>query len=107
MVVLLLLAAVMDMWLSRQGEPTRKAITRGVLIVASLTFCFSLCSFAWSFVLGFNPVGAHGNTIAEGGIDVRGSLVTPGFGGLVLGLVVALIGSMMTLRAKRKQEKGK
>jgi hypothetical protein len=102
LVVLLLLAAVGDLLITRHSESVRKGITRGILVVATLTLCCSLSSCI-SNLADFDSMSAHGDTIMGIG---RGSLVTPGFGGLVLGLVVALIGSMMTLRAKRKHKKG-
>ena len=98
LVVLLLLAAVGDLLLTRQGESVRKGITRGFLVVASLTLCCSLSSFVSNAAGGFDMMSAHGNTIS--GIS-RGSLLTPGFLGLLVGLVLALIGTIMTLRAKR------
>lgn len=99
LVVLLLFVAVGDLLrtllLTFVDEPVRKGITRGILIVFSLTLCFSLCSGGYyAAVFMYGPIG-RGRTI------IQGSLLTPGFLGLLVGLLVALIGSMMTLRAKR------
>jgi hypothetical protein len=98
LVVLLLLAAVGDMLLTLTDESVRRGITRGILIAASLAFCFSLCSFGYNAVLnGFTLIGRLP--------VIRGSLFSPGFLGLLVGLLIAFIGAMMTLRTKRSHPK--
>lgn len=96
LVVLLLLAAVGDLVLTWTTEPARRRITRGVRIVASLTLCFSLCSGGYYAAVAGCCVASHGDHAQP----FQGSLLTPGFLGFVVGLVVALIGTIMTLRAK-------
>jgi hypothetical protein len=98
LVALLLPAAVGDVLLTRRGEPARQGLTRRILIVASLTLFFSLCSCTRNALAGFSPISAHGNTLSG---FLWGSLFTPGFLGFLVGMIVALIGSMITLRSKR------
>jgi hypothetical protein len=99
-VALLLFAAVGDLVrtlvLTFVYEPVRKGFTRGIRMVFSVTLCFSLCS-------GGYYVAVVGCCVPYHAYDqhIHGSLLTPGFLGLLVGLVVALIGTIMTLRAKR------
>jgi hypothetical protein len=92
LVILLLLGAIRDVFLTRRTERAGHGYAKGIMIVASLTLCLLLCSCTNTVLSKDNPLRL-----------IHGSIFTPGFWGLLLGMMVALIGSMIALRAKNRK----
>jgi hypothetical protein len=87
LVPLLGLAALRDVWLTRREELADQGRGRGIITVAGLTLILLLCSCSSNAVAGFSGMAAHANTLS--GV-IHGSLLTPGFLGLVGGVIVWL-----------------
>lgn len=99
LVLLLLLAAGGNSVLPQRDELA--APRRGCVVVAlaSLAFTCLLCIWARGAASAFDFMSAHGNTL-------RGLISgdpASGLWGFVLGIVVALIGSLITLLGKRSE----
>jgi hypothetical protein len=94
LVVLMGLSAVGNLW-ARRGWNELMAWV--IIVGASITFPFALYSLTSNVAAGFDFMDARANTLS--GI-VHGSLFTVGFLGVLLGVIVAFIGGVMTLRSK-------
>ena len=68
-----------------------------VIIGVVLTLLFSLCNLTSNFAEGYDFIDAHMNTMMG---NVYGSLFTTGLLGIWLGLILALIGSVIMLRSR-------
>ena len=95
LIVLMAFSAVVGLWFRRNGL---ELIALWIITGASLTLLFSLCSLTSNVAAGFDSIDAHANTLS--GI-VHGSLFTVGFLGVLVGVIVAFIGSVVTLRLSR------
>ena len=93
LLVLMVLLAVAGLW---PNQRLAKGTAWGVVIGVSLTFLFSLCDLASNFAVGFDAMDAHATTLS--GV-VHGSLLTGGLLGIWLGMIIAFIGSVITLRS--------
>ena len=93
LVILMLLGAIRDVFLTRRTERAGHGYAKGIIIVASLTLFLLLCSCTNTVLNKENPLSGV----------TYGSIFTPGFWGLLLGMMVALIGSMIALRAKNRK----
>jgi len=94
LLVLMVLFAVAGLW---PNQRLAQGMAWGVIIGVGLTFLFSLCNLANNLAAGFNFMDAHANTLS--GV-VHGSLWTMGLLGIWLGLILAFIGSVITLRSR-------
>jgi NADH:ubiquinone oxidoreductase subunit 5 (subunit L)/multisubunit Na+/H+ antiporter MnhA subunit len=94
LLVLMVLFAVAGLW---PNQRLSKGMAWGVIIGVGLTLLFSLCNLASNLAAGFDTMDARANTLS--GV-VHGSLLTIGLLGLWLGMIIAFIGSVITLRSR-------
>lgn len=95
LIIVMVLLALGGLWWSGMRRSPAKGMALGIIAVIILAFLFALCSFSRDVAAGFDFMDAHANTLS--GV-VRGSF---GIGvlGVWLGMLIALIGSVITLRS--------
>lgn len=96
MIIVMGLLAIGGLWWSGMRRSPAKGLALGIIATIILAFLFALCSFTRYVAAGFDFMDAHANTLS--GI-VRGSFGV-GVLGVWLGMLVVLIGSVITLRSE-------
>ena len=94
LLVLVVLCAMAGLWPNRR---LAQVMAWTVIIGVVLTLLFSLCNFTSNFAEGYDFIDAHMNTMMG---NVYSSLFTIGLLGIWLGLILALIGSVIMLRSR-------